>query len=417
MTFIDRRLNDKKKSLVNRKKFLDRSKVSIKESLKKALSSRKITDLDSKEKISINPKGINEPYLSHDTDGNRDFILPGNKTFDVGDELGKPTKEDGGDGKEGSEEGEGVDDFTFTLDKDEFFEILFDGLELPNLTKKNAKEIETYKIARAGFTTTGPLNNLSLIKTMKSSLGRKVALEADYDRKIKEEEEKNNPDPILLEDLFSKKGKIPFLDDFDLKFKSYTKVAEPTTSAVMICLMDVSASMGEFEKDLAKRFFILLYRFLKIKYKKVDTVFIRHHTVAEEVDEEEFFYGVDTGGTVVSSGLEKAVEIIKKDYSSSNWNIYMSQLSDGDNFINDNVKSVEILKEQLLPAVQFYTYIEIKDILLDPNFRYQSSKLQDHYKTLVDQFTNLVIKEIQNPSDIYIIFRELFGVKNATMVG
>ena len=144
MTFIDRRLNDKKKSLVNRKKFLDRSKVSIKESLKKALSSRKITDLDSKEKISINPKGINEPYLSHDTDGNRDFILPGNKTFDVGDELGKPTKEDGGDGKEGSEEGEGVDDFTFTLDKDEFLYLTGRKDYLINVSgeKVNPEEIE-----------------------------------------------------------------------------------------------------------------------------------------------------------------------------------------------------------------------------------------------------------------------------------
>ena len=130
----------------------------------------------------------------------------------------------------------------------------------------------------------------------------------------------------------------------------------------MFCLMDVSASMGEREKDLAKRFFILLHLFLKRKYDRVDIVFIRHTHEASEVDEQEFFYGKESGGTIVSSALKEMIEIREKRYPVADWNIYCAQASDGDNSGNDTDGCVELLDARpFCRSTQYFAYIEIAD--------------------------------------------------------
>ena len=154
---------------------------------------------------------------------------------------------------------------------------------------------------------------------------------------------------------------VPFIDPIDVRYNRFTRVVVPRAKAVMFCLMDVSASMGEREKDLAKRFFILLHLFLKRKYERVDVVFIRHTHEAKEVDEHEFFYGRETGGTVVSSALEEMIEIRDKRYSPAEWNIYCAEASDGDNSGGDTEHCVELLTEAILPTTQYFAYIEIAD--------------------------------------------------------
>ncbi len=129
----------------------------------------------------------------------------------------------------------------------------------------------------------------------------------------------------------------------------------------MFCLMDVSGSMGEREKDLAKRFFILLHLFLERRYKSVDIVFIRHTHDAQEVDEETFFYSRQSGGTIVSTALEKMLEIQRARYATADWNIFAAQASDGYTQSGDARRCVELLDSALMPICQYYAYIEILD--------------------------------------------------------
>jgi uncharacterized sporulation protein YeaH/YhbH (DUF444 family) len=138
-------------------------------------------------------------------------------------------------------------------------------------------------------------------------------------------------------------------------------VPVPTSKAVMFCLMDVSGSMDEGRKDLSKRFFILLYLFLTRHYEKIDIVFIRHHTQAQEVDEENFFHARETGGTVVSSALVLMEEIIRARYSPSEWNIYGAQASDGDNWHHDSGRCRELLAEKILPLCRYYAYVQVAE--------------------------------------------------------
>ena len=146
---------------------------------------------------------------------------------------------------------------------------------------------------------------------------------------------------------------IPFIDPFDLRFSNRIKVPKPSTQAVMFCLLDVSGSMDEQKKDTAKRFFILLYLFLTKAYKKIEVVFIRHHTAASEVDENDFFNSRESGGTIVSSALNLLTTIIKERYSGSEWNAYVAQASDGDNWDNDSVACRQLLIETIMPLVQY----------------------------------------------------------------
>ena len=193
---------------------------------------------------------------------------------------------------------------------------------------------------------------------------------------------------------------IPWIDPFDLRYNNRVKQPKPTSQAVMFCIMDVSGSMDEQKKDMAKRFFILLYLFLQRNYEKIEVVFIRHHTSAVEVSEEDFFHSRESGGTVVSSALNLMAEIVKKRYAGSEWNIYAAQASDGDNWDSDSANCGRIMEEDLLPYCQYFAYIEITEG--EPqNLWYEYLKVQERNR----QFA---MQKIRSASDIYPVFRELF---------
>jgi uncharacterized sporulation protein YeaH/YhbH (DUF444 family) len=204
-----------------------------------------------------------------------------------------------------------------------------------------------------------------------------------------------------IERLRARLRAVPFIDTFDLRYSNRVQQPQPTTQAVMFCLMDVSGSMDKTRKDLAKRFFTLLYLFLKRNYERIDVVFIRHHTVAKEVDEQEFFYSRETGGTVVSSALTLMRDIMRDRYPVSSWNIYAAQASDGDNWHHDSPSCREILIKQIIPKVRYFAYIEIT-----PD-RHQSlwEAYEDVKKTFPQHFA---MRQIDEPADIYPVFRELF---------
>lgn len=315
-SLIDRRLNGRNKSAVNRERFLRRYKDQIRRAVQDLVRERSIEDMDQGGEINLPARDISEPHFRHGPGGDRELVHPGNREFAKGDTFQRPS---GGQGQGGSEPGEGesVDQFTFSLSRAEFLNLFFEDLELPHLIRTQLGDVTQKKWQRAGYTTTGSPSLLSVSRTLKASLSRRMALgvaaraeleaaQAKLDAAIAAGAPQDEIDALrkAVEDCANRLARLPFLDDLDLRYRNRVSVAMPMARAVMFCLMDVSGSMDEGKKDLAKRFFTLLYLFLSRKYEHVDVVFIRHTDNAEEVDEQTFFYDPKSGGTIVLSALE-----------------------------------------------------------------------------------------------------------------
>jgi len=421
---IDRRKNDKGKSTDNRRRFVKRVKQQVRDAVKDTIRDGSIGDIvNSKEKkVKIPGKGLDQPTFHHDKKGGiKDFVAPGNKKFNQGDRHARPPEGGAGAGKEGTPEGEGEDDFSFHLTKEEFLDLFFEDLELPDMVKKTITKIEEYENHRAGFSVDGNPSRLNILQSMKRAKGRRLALRSPKKKKLKlllaelagiDVIEQNMSRIEKLNDqinaLKRKIKAVPFIDDMDLRYNRWEKVPTPTTQAVMFGIMDVSASMGEWEKEMAKRFFMLMLLFLHYNYERVDIVWIRHHTRASEVDEDEFFHSHETGGTVVSSALLLMKEIIAERYPTNQWNIFGCQISDGDNWGRDNIEACDIMRKYLLPQSQYFAYVEV-----DQWRNGEESDLWPHYEALKGEFKNLEMANVRDVTEIYPIFRSLFEKREA----
>ncbi|EOE4737999.1 YeaH/YhbH family protein [Vibrio vulnificus] len=420
--FIDRRLNGKNKSAVNRQRFMRRYKEQIKESVADAVNRRSITNTETGEDVAIPHKDIKEPLFHQGKGGLRERVHPGNDQFITGDKIERPKGGQGGGGAgdgDASADGEGQDDFVFQISKDEYLDLLFEDLALPNLKKNQVNKITEWKKHRAGYQTAGMPSNISIVRSLQQSLARRTAMSAGKKRLLHElelelERIENQEPAQKLEEMKLKQEiaelrkaieSVPFIDTFDLRFKNYERKPVPSSQAVMFCLMDVSGSMDQATKDIAKRFYVLLYLFLNRTYENVEVVFIRHHTQAKEVDEHEFFYSQETGGTIVSSALKLMDEIVKARYPVGEWNVYAAQASDGDNWADDSPRCKELLTNKLLPNCQYYAYIEIT--------RRSHQTLWHEYEKLVESFDNFAMKNIRSVEDIFPVFRELFHKETA----
>jgi uncharacterized sporulation protein YeaH/YhbH (DUF444 family) len=420
---IDRRLAGKNKSIGNRERFLRRHQDQVRDAVRRAVDNRGIRDMERGEDIRIPKRDISEPVFGHGQGGTREMVHPGNQEYVAGDQIERPK---GGGGKgggkgEASDSGDGEDDFVFHLTKEEFMQIFFDDLALPRMTQTQLAETPEWKSHRAGFVSDGTPSNLSVIRSMRGAIGRRLAIGALSRGELKELEEElallltqpvdafRQVRQVELEAriavLKHRLSRIPYLDPIDLRFRSRVRVPVPTTKAVMFCLMDVSGSMDEARKELSKRFFILLYLFLTRHYDKIDLVFIRHHTQAQEVDEENFFHARETGGTVVSSALVLMHEIIKARYSPGEWNIYGAQASDGDNWHHDSGRCRELLTENLLPVCRYFAYVQVAE---------EEQNLWEEYSRLQETHPHFAMRKVTQASQIYPVFRELFKKEGAT---
>ena len=413
---IDRRFDSKNMSTVNRQRFMRRFKSQIREAVADAIAGRSIKDLDNGESVTIPSKDLSEPQFHHGKGGIWENVFTGNDQFSSGDQINRPPGGGGsGSGKgKASKDGEGEDDFAFNLSREEFLDVFFDDLALPNLVKTQLARIHEYKSQRAGFTNDGTPANINVVRSLRGALGRRLALASPYTGKLRELQKQleelletrpeDDPDVLKLKDeigiLRAKIDAIPFIDTFDLRFNNRIKVPKPTTQAVMFCIMDVSGSMDEGKKATAKRFFMLLYLFLTRTYEHIEVVFIRHHTVAKEVNEEDFFHSRESGGTVVSSALDLMKDILQQRYLNGAWNIYGAQASDGDNWENDSPHCRELLAEAILPFLQYFAYIEIT-----PG---EPQNLWREYEKLLGVHANFAMQHIEGLPDIYPVFRELF---------
>ncbi|MDP3858227.1 MAG: YeaH/YhbH family protein [Stagnimonas sp.] len=405
---IDRRLNDRNKSAGNRARFLRRYKEQMKKAVTDMVGERSITDMDRGGSVNIPVRDIAEPSFRHGAGGDQESVHAGNHSFQPGDRLPRPSGDGqgGGGGSSGGEGGDSEDSFTFALTREEFLSLFFDDLELPHLVRNFLGEARDHKWQRAGYTASGVPANLSVLRSLRTALGRRIALGSAIRRELDLLEQRiaaEGLDPALEAErvrLRQRLKQIPFLDELDLRYRHRVRVPQPISRAVMFCLMDVSASMNEEKKDLAKRFFTLLYLFLSRKYEKVELVFIRHTDDAQEVDEETFFHDPKSGGTVVLSALKLMQEIIAARYPGGQWNIYGAQVSDGDAFGADPEKSRALLVEQLLPQLRYYAYIETPD---DPQ---RVSPLMHAYSRI--EAGHFATCSVTERSQVYPVLRELF---------
>ncbi|WP_432262108.1 YeaH/YhbH family protein [Cupriavidus sp. TMH.W2] len=418
-TVIDRRENGGNKSAVNQQRFIKRYREQIRQAVAKAVSGRKIMDIEQSGQVSIPVKDISEPIFHHGPGGRREWIHPGNKKFVKGDSFDRQQQGGGGSGSRASDSGEGEDDFVFTLSREDFLNFFFEDMALPDLAKRHLAKIAEVRKVRAGYSIDGTPANLSILRTMRSSLGRRIALSSPYQKRLRELEldysealEKDGPYAEDTLELMEKMrhlraciDRVPFIEKLDLRYNNRILKKRPQAQAVMFCLMDVSGSMDESRKDLAKRFFMLLYLFLKRNYERIDVVFIRHHTVAKEVEEEDFFHSRESGGTVVSSALKLMVEVIHDRYPPSQWNIYCAQASDGDNWAGDSELCGRLLRESILPLVQYYAYVEVASE--------EPQNLWEEYLTVKGQFEHFAMQRIIGADEIYPVLHDLFQKRAA----
>jgi uncharacterized sporulation protein YeaH/YhbH (DUF444 family) len=412
MQIIDRRLNPSSKSLENRQRFLRRARALVQRAVSSSSQNRTIPEILEGGEVKIPLEGIEEPRFQRGSGGIRDAILPGNKKFLEGDVLPRPSS-DGGNGSQAGE-GDGEDTFRFVLTREEFLDLFLDDLELPDLAKKSLGESEQMAIRRAGYSVSGSPSSIAVGRTMRLALSRRLALGRPRPQALEKlaeeiaacpEDERRAALVAELEALSRKMRRIPFLDPIDIRYRRFETEPKPIVQAVMFCLMDVSASMSEHMKDLAKRFYMLLYIFLTKRYKHVEVVFIRHTDKAEEVDEETFFRGQASGGTVVSSALEAMAGIIATRYRPENWNIYAAQASDGDNSHSDGMITGQILKGTILPVTQYFAYLEVGEADRGSS---STSSLWDVYEALCAKGEPLAMRKVSHRAEIYPVFRDLF---------
>lgn len=427
-TIVDQRTNPKGKNLPNRQRFINRQKDAIRDAVRRKITETGIEDLaqQGSKRIKLRQVGTKEPIFHHQQGGVSEGVLPGNKKFSKGDTLPRP-RGGGGGGKEGSPDGDGENDFEFNVSRDEFLNIIFEGMEIPNIVKKALAGVEEFEFHRAGFSSDGPPNKMDVSRTMGRAFGRRIAMQRALETRKREAEKRlqeiedriahaNGTDTSAdqqsaeklrheIEGYEERIKNIPDIDPHDLLFKRHERTPVPISQAVMFCLLDVSGSMGEWETEMAKRFFLLLYLFLEQNYERVVPVFIRHTQEAKEVNEEEFFHSHETGGTVVSSALELMKTIVEARYPLSSWNIYGCHASDGDNFPYDNDSTLELMSEHILPMSQYYAYVEVR-----PEGSGEG-QLWPIMESLAKEYGHFAMTHIHDIKDIYPVFRELFEKK------
>ncbi len=418
---IDRRLSGKNKSVGNRERFLRRYREQIRQAVRQAVGNRSIHNIEQGADITIPRRDIAEPEFGHGPGGSRELVHPGNQEWLRGDRIARPKRSGQGSGQgEGSPDAQGDDEFTFRITREEFMNHFFDDLALPRMIRTQLlAEVPEWKLRNAGFVAEGNPTSLHVVRSLRVALGRRIAMGSEARRALKEAQDVlarllATPHPADASDTFeadveraraevdalrARLARVPFLDPIDLRFRHRVRDPLPTSKAVMFCLMDVSGSMDESRKDLAKRFFILLYLFLSRHYRETEVVFIRHHTQASEVDEEQFFGATESGGTVVSSALTLMNQIVRERYLGSQWNIYGAQASDGDNWQQDSTKCRELLARELLPLVRYFAYVQVAD---------EDQNLWEEYSRLRTDHAQFAMQKITAAEQIFPVFRELF---------
>ena len=386
----------------------------MQQAVKHSLQNRNIRDVLGGGEVSIPLDGMEEPRFRRGTGGTRDHVLPGNRTFIEGDVLPRPGGGRGGR-PDRAGEGDGEDAFRFVLTREEFLNVFLDDLELPDLAKRRLTEAEHESPRRAGYSVSGSPANIAVNRTTRLALMRRMALRRPSPEAIElldaeiadcDDDELRSALEAKAKALAAKVRRIPYIDPVDVRYRRFENEPKPVAQAVMFCLMDVSGSMSEHMKDLAKRFYMLLYIFLSQRYRHVEIVFIRHTDRAEEVDEDTFFHSPATGGTLVSSALEAMRAIIAKRYRPEDWNIYAAQASDGDNSYSDDAATGAAAEGRA--SCRSASISPISRSVRPDRGSTSHSALWKLYERLRSEGAPLSMRKVSHRSEIFPVFRELF---------
>ncbi len=355
-------------------------KETIRENIADIISEESIIGRDRNKIVKIPIKSIKEYRFIYGE--NSPGVSQGNGNQKTGDVVQEGDEEGEGQGKGGNKPG--VDAYETEISLEELIEVMFDDLELPDLERKALKEVVTDDARkRKGIRHAGIRPRLDKRSSARNRVKRKLAAQ------------RNRPDEVDPEERF------PFHQD-DLRYFHIAPTTKETSNAVIFCIMDTSGSMGTTKKYLARSFYFLLYQFVKQKYQNLEVVFIAHHTDAKEVSEDDFFHKVESGGTYISSGYKKALEIIEQRYHPSLWNIYAFHCSDGDNFYSDNDRAVEAARE-LCQVCNLFGYGEIKPT----GSAYYSGSMLDVFEVIDNP--NFFTAVIEKKEDLWTTFKNFLS--------
>jgi uncharacterized protein len=352
-----------RKGPMDQQRHKERIKEAIRQNLPNIISEENIILSDGKRVIKVPIRSLEEYRFRYD-DNSGKHAGSGEGDSQVGDVIGRAGGQQGqgpGKGKGKAGEQPGVDYYEADVSVDEIAALIFEDLGLPNLQEKKLQEIESETIRFTDVRKKGSMSNLDKRRTLMQNIKRNAA---KGDARVGD-----------------------FKQD-DLRFKTWEVKKEYQSNAVVISMMDVSGSMGDFEKYIARSFYFWMVRFLRTKYSNVEIVFISHHTEAREVTEEEFFHKGESGGTQVSSAYNLALQIIRQRYPPEDWNIYPFHFSDGDNLPWDNDLCVDLVK-QMLAECNLFGYGEIRE-----GYRGSSSTLMSAFSKVDDpKFTAVTISD------------------------
>ena len=369
------------RSASDRRRHKQKIEKAIREGIHHIVADESIIGQDGKKKFKIPVRGIKEYKFVYGTNnGNKQVGSAQGKDVARGQKIGDASQQGQGQPQKASaDEGEEFYDVEITLE--ELAAYLFAELQLPELQKRQLANINTEKLKRHGYRTEGILPRLDKKKSAIARIKRMKA--AGFD-----------PEKAAEGETFS------FHED-DLMYRHYKMHPKPCTNAVIFFIMDVSGSMTQDKKFLARSFYFLLYQFLRMKYDTVEIVFISHSTEAQEVEEKEFFTVGTTGGTIASSALTLTLDIISKRFHPSSWNIYAFQTSDGDNFSSDNEKFLSEAR-RLISISQLYGYCEI-----EPDRYFNNDKLYSILQVLTGPRMKTV--RVIEKTDVWPAFKSLMG--------
>jgi uncharacterized protein len=355
---------------------------SIRENIADIIAEESIIGKDKDRVIKVPLRGIKEYRFVYGD--NAPGTGQGDGDSQPGQVVGKSSKDGAGKGDERAGDRPGVDYYETDVTLEELIEIMFEDLELPHMERRALREVEAERTSkRKGYRKVGIRVRLDKRRTAKQRIMRKLA---SHQRNGAMEPAPGEPE-----------RRFPFHED-DLKYRHIEAEMRRESNAVVMCIMDTSGSMDTMKKYLARSFFFLLFQFISTKYRNVEIVFIAHHTEAHEVTEEEFFHKGESGGTFISSGYQKALEIVAERYHPSLWNIYAFHCSDGDNFDSDNPAALRTAKD-LAEICNLFGYGEIKPL----GSRYYESSMLNVFRRL--DATNFQTVLIERKEDIWPSFK------------
>jgi hypothetical protein len=383
------------RSAGDRKRHREKLRKSIRENIADIIAEESIIGRDRDRVIKVPIRGVKEYRFVFGE--NAGGVGAGNGETEPGQVVGQAGKKgQPGQGPAGSDPG--LDYYETEITLDELVDIMFEDLELPDLERKILKQAMTERVAkRQGYRKAGIRVHLDRKRTVRAKLRRQVAAGVAF-------RGEGDPPPSTdadAEEAEPEKQHFPFRKE-DLTYKRLVMDEREESNAVVICIMDTSGSMDRLKKYLARSFFFLLYQFLCTKYQAVEIVFVAHHTQAKEVTEDEFFHKGESGGTLISSGYKKALEIIGQRYHPAHWNVYAFHCSDGDNFESDNEESLKAARE-LCSLCNLFGYGEIKPM---GSHYYESSMLERFRRLDADNFQSVLIERRE---DIWPAFRSFLA--------